>query len=232
VDAVDDVAAKRAAGEAAASLVEDGMSLGLGTGSTATWFVLAVGARVAAGLRVRGVATSVATEQLAAGLGIELIVLGAEGLDLAVDGADAVDPDLRLIKGAGGAMVREKIVAAAARRFVVVVDESKLCDRLGGVVPVEIVPFGAGATLAALETLGTRFVVRHGIDGTPVLSDNGNLLADGELPVIDDPEGMAERLAAIPGVVGHGLFLGMADLAIAGAADGSVRELRATPALS
>ena len=175
-------AAKRAAGEAAAELVEDGMTLGLGTGSTARWFIAAVGRKVREGVRLRGVATSRASEELAHERGIPLVELDAAGVDLAVDGADAVDRRLRLIKGLGAALVREKIVAAAARRFVVVIDEGKLRDPLGGLLPVELVPFGHLATLGLLDELGGGFQLRLDAAGRPLQSDNGNLIADGELP--------------------------------------------------
>jgi len=223
-------AAKRAAGEAAAELVEDGMVLGLGTGSTARWFIEAVGRRVRDGLGVRGVPTSVASAALAAEQRIPVVELDGGGIDLAVDGADAVDRRLRLIKGAGAAMVREKIVAAAARRFVVVVDEGKLCATLRGLLPVEIVEFGWRATLAELGTLGAPFRLRLDGGGHPVVSDNGHLVADGDYGDIDDPEGLAALLDAVPGVVGHGLFLGMADLVLAARRDGSVERL--TPSAS
>jgi ribose 5-phosphate isomerase A len=228
--------AKRAAGEAAAMLVEDGMILGLGTGSTARWFIEAVGARVAHGLRVTAVATSLASAGLAARQVIPLVELGAHGVDLAVDGADTVDPDLRLLKGLGGALVRERIVAEAAARFVVVADETKLRAHLGGFVPVELLAFGWHHTMTLLDQAGARFRLRPDATGEPMRSDNGNLIADGEFGPIADPEGLAARLDAIPGVVGHGLFLGMADLVIVSAADGTVRHLEpargASPALS
>lgn len=218
--------AKRAVGYAAAELVEDGMVLGLGTGSTARWFIVAAGERAARdGLRLRGVATSRASEALAMEAGIPLIEADADGLDLAVDGADAVDPDLRLIKGGGGAHVREKIVAAAARRFVVVVDSAKLFDRLSGAVPVEILPFGSAATLTGLHQTGAAFELRRDSDGAPVISDNGNLIADGHFDSIADPEGLAEQLDAVPGLVGHGLFLGMTDMVLVAHPDGRVEEI-------
>lgn len=220
-------AAKRAAGERAAALVEEGMTLGLGTGSTAQWFIVACGRLVAEGMRLRGVATSSASERQARDLGIPVVELGRDGVDLAVDGADAVDGQLRLIKGAGGALLREKIVAAAARRFVVVVDSSKLRDPLGGRVPVEIVPFGHAATLAALERVtDTEARLRPGLDG-PYVTDNGGLVTDLEVSEIDDPEGLAEILSSLPGVTGHGLFLGMADLVLVATAGGEVLELAA-----
>jgi ribose 5-phosphate isomerase A len=218
--------AKRAVGYAAAELVEDGMVLGLGTGSTARWFIIAAGERAARdGLRLRGVATSRASEILAAEAGIPLIEAGPEGLDLAVDGADVVDPDLRLIKGGGGAHVREKIVAAAARRFVVVVDSAKLFDRLSGPVPVEILSFGSAATLAELHQNGAAYKLRRDAGGAQVVSDNGNLIADGHFDSIADAEGLAQQLDAVPGVVGHGLFLGMADLVLVAHPDGRVEEI-------
>jgi ribose 5-phosphate isomerase A len=220
--------AKRAAGDNAAGLVTDGMTLGLGTGSTARWFIAAVARLVADGMRLRGVATSLASEAQAREAGIPIIDLPAGGLDLAVDGADCVDPDLRLVKGAGGAMLREKIVAAAAERFVVVVDESKLRDRLGAVLPVEVLPFGSAATLAAIgRVCGVEPRWRPGTQDGRYVTDNGNLVAD--VPMeggIGDPEALAEQLDAVPGVLGHGLFLGMSDLVLAARADGGVTELR------
>lgn len=194
------------------------MRVGLGTGSTAKFFVLGVAARVQQGLRVTCVATSEETARLAAEQGLDVQPLGREGVDLAGDGADAVDPDLRLIKGGGGAHVREKIVAAAARRFVVLVDDSKLYDVLPGMLPVEILPFGAEHTMALLESTGGTWELRQ------ARSDNGNLLADGHFQSMEDPEGLAARLDAVPGVVGHGLFLGMTDVLIIGRADGSTEE--------
>lgn len=195
------------------------MRVGLGTGSTAKFFILALAARARDGLRVTCTATSEATARLAIEHGLEVQPLQRDGVDLAADGADAVDADLRLIKGGGGAHVREKIVAAAARRFVVMVDAGKLHDVLpGDMVPVEIVPFGAERTLAALESTGGAWTLRQ------ATSDNGNLLADGRFASLEDPEGLAAMLDAVPGVVGHGLFLGMTDVLIIGHPDGSTEE--------
>jgi ribose 5-phosphate isomerase A len=218
-------AAKRAAGEAAASLAQSGMVVGLGTGSTARWFTLALARRVREGLRVHVVTTSTHTDALAVEQGLDLVVLDRRGVHLAVDGADCVDQDLRLIKGAGGALVREKIVAAAAERFVVVVDSTKVSDELSGRLPVEVLPFGYEHTIGLLEATGGRYALRRGASGNPLVSDNGNLLADGEYATIDDPEGLAARLDAVPGVIGHGLFLGMADLVIVGNVDGTVESI-------
>lgn len=194
------------------------MRVGLGTGSTAYWFILGIAERARQGLRVTCVATSEHTAELAASHGLEVRPLGADGVDFAGDGADAVDPDLRLIKGGGGAHVREKIVAASARRFVVVADDSKLCDTLALAVPLEILPFGAERTLSTLESLGGRSTLRE------ARSDNGNLLADVDFGSIEDPEGLAARLDAVPGLVGHGLFLGMTDLLLVGHDDGRIEE--------
>ena len=198
------------------------MRVGLGTGSTVYWFLQALGARVAAGLSLTGVATSESTAAEARRLGIPLAELGAEPLDLAVDGADCADPDLRLIKGGGGAQVRERIVAAAANRFVVIVDESKWLPALRGPIPVEVLDFGHASTVRLLEECtGAACRLRPGI-----LSDTGNLLGDIDAAEIADPEGLAAELDAVPGLVGHGLFLGMADEILIGSAEGTVRSVR------
>ena len=216
---------KEAAGRAAARLLRDGMRVGLGTGSTAHWFIVAAGEAVRSGLRIQAVATSAASGRLARELGIELVELDRRGLDLAVDGADLIDPRSRLIKGGGGAQVRERLVAVAARRFVVVADAGKMVPQLRGPVPVEILRFGSDATLAALEACGAPFILRTDPEGRPRVSDSDNLLGDGHFALIPDPEGLARRLDAVPGLVGHGLFLGMADLVLVGDEAGGVREV-------
>ena len=218
-------AAKRAAGEAAVQLIDDGVRVGLGTGSTVRWFILALAERVRAGLRIRGVATSHASETLARDLSIPLETLSAEPLDIAVDGADVVDSELQLLKGGGGALVREKIVACAARRFVVVVDDTKLHAHLDAPVPVELLPFGVEHTLRLLEGTGGRFTVRTSPEGATLYTDNGNLLADGDYGRIDDPASLAQRIDGVPGVVGHGIFVGLTSLALVGHDDGSVTRL-------
>lgn len=221
-------AARRAAGAAAVPLVSDGMRVGLGTGSTAHWFIVGLAERVRAGLTIRAVATSQASADLAAAHGITVERLGVDGLDIAVDGADSVDPALRLIKGKGGAMVREKIVAASAARFVVIVDDSKTSPRLHGRVPVEVIPFGCARTVHALaDRTGLGFTLRAGTDGDMVLTDNGNAIADSDEADIDDPAALASSIEATPGCAGHGLFLGMAGLVIVGHADGTVERLTA-----
>jgi ribose 5-phosphate isomerase A len=226
---VDPDAARRAAGEAAVPLVEDGMRVGLGTGTTARWFILGLAERVRQGLSIHAVATSVASATLATEGGILIEELGADGLDLAVDGADSVDPALRLIKGRGGAMVREKIVAEAAARYVVIVDDSKYMSRLRGRVPVELLHFGSARTLHTLaERTSLEFTLRVGADGAPFITDNGNLLADSEYTDIADPPELATLIASVPGVAGYGLFLGVTDLVLVGHSDGSVEQLTAS----
>ena len=207
---------KKQAALAALRHVEDGMVVGLGTGSTVRYAILALGERIRRGeLRgVIGVPTSKATARLAEEAGVPLKELGPEGVDLAVDGADEVAPGLALTKGGGGALLGEKIVERAARMFVVVADSRKWVARLGErfPLPVEIVPFGYRRTLAELAALGGEPRLRTR-EGEPVLSDHGHYLVDLALGPIGDPEGLAARLSAIPGVVEHGLFLGMAHLA-------------------
>lgn len=200
------------AAERALDEVRDGMTLGLGTGRAATAFISALGERVAAGLKVRGVPTSDASADLAWHLGIPLVTLDEVAeLDLAVDGADEVDPQCRLIKGYGGALVREKVVAAAAKRFVVLVGDEKLVDRLGsrGKLPVEVVPFAVGFVRRKLTELGLPSDVRKR-EGGSFVTDNGNNILDCRCGVIADPASLDAAILAIPGVVGTGLFVGMA----------------------
>ena len=213
---------KQAAAEKALELVQDGMLLGLGSGSTVRYFTEGVARLVAGGMTVRGVPTSRATAELAAELGIPIITELIGQIDLAVDGADEVDPALNLIKGRGGAMVREKLVAAAAKRFVVVVDQSKLVDQLGAaVLPVEVLPFLWRSTAERLAGLGVSLVVRGG-EETPYITDNGNLILD--LTVEDgikDPAKFDVELKKVTGVVEHGLFVGMTDTVIVAGPEGS-----------
>jgi ribose 5-phosphate isomerase A len=199
--------------DAALSLIEDGMVVGLGSGRAATAFVEALGQRVGKGLRIRGIPTSIATANFARKLGIPLTTLDeANSIDIDVDGADEVDPRLNLIKGLGGALVREKIVAAAAKRFVVLVTPEKLVPALGsrGVLPVEVVPFALSLCTRRIKELGFTPVVRQ-FDGAPCVTDNGNHIFDCRIPTLQDPQKVDRDLRAIPGVVGTGLFLGMAD---------------------
>jgi len=219
---------KHLAAEKALTFVERGMKLGLGTGSTAAIFVELLGAKVGAGLDVVCVPTSEATRLLAARLGIRLTTLDADPiLDLVVDGADEIDVDLQLIKGGGGALLREKIVASASNRMVVIADVSKKVTKLGRVpLPIEVVPFGVKSTTGHIAALAGdagctgRIDLRLGADGRAFVTDGGNFILDCAFQQIDDPESLAEALQVIPGVVEHGLFLGLADMAIIGGAGG------------
>jgi ribose 5-phosphate isomerase A len=222
---------KRAAAERAASLVTNGMRLGLGTGSTAKHFVAALGAMVRDGLDVVGVPTSEATRQQAQDEGIRLATLDeVPELDLTVDGSDELDSRLRLIKGGGGAHLREKIVAAASRRMIVIADGSKRVETLGRFpLPIEVVPFGLASTRNAiahlLKELGLPQDLRLRESGdAPFVTDGGHLILDAHLKRIDDPESLASGLDGIPGLVEHGLFLGLATGAIL-ATEGGLVEM-------
>ena len=224
--------AKRAAGEAAAELVEDGMRLGLGTGSTVAFFLDALAAR---DLDIAGVPTSEATAARCRELGIRLLdIATTSDLDLAVDGADELDHDLQLVKGGGGALLREKVVESLAARFVVIATADKLVDRLADTfpLPVEVVPFAAGPVRRRLEALGFEVALRAG-DRTPYVTDNGNHILDGRLAGgIEDPAVTDVELALVPGLAGHGLFVDMATEALLAGDDGAVRHLtRPTPEL-
>ncbi|HEY9288724.1 MAG TPA: ribose-5-phosphate isomerase RpiA [Candidatus Dormibacteraeota bacterium] len=214
---------KQLAAEQAAALADSGMLVGLGTGSTAHYFIDALAQRVRQGLVVRAVATSIDTKRRAEQGGIPVVDDLETELDLAVDGADEIDPGLNCIKGRGGALLREKIVAHASRRFVLIADESKLVDRLGGVpVPIEILPFLWQATKRSIELLGGRAQLRLS-GGEPFRTDNQNYVLDADFPTVD--EHLAATLHTIPGVLEHGIFLGMASGALIGLADGTVRRI-------
>lgn len=224
VDPLDAVAAR------ALEMVRGDTVVGLGTGRAASAFVRALGERVRAGLRVRGVATSTATGDLAAAQGIPLVTLNdVDAIDLVVDGADEVDPALNCIKGYGGALVREKIVAAAARRFVILVGAEKLVPVLGtrGIVPVEVIPFALPLCRREIRKLGLTPQLRlH--EGDAFITDNGNQVLDCGTGIIEDPRGLDRALRAIPGVVGTGIFAGMATAVLVGE-PGGVRLLEHTP---
>jgi ribose 5-phosphate isomerase A len=229
---VSDAAAadKRAAAEAAVRAeVRSGMVVGLGTGSTAGPAIEAIGRRLAAGeLRdVRGVPTSEASAALARASGVPLTTLDdAPEPDVAIDGADEIAPGLALVKGLGGALLREKVVAAAARRFVVVADASKLVDRLGehAPLPVEVLAFGLEPVRRRVAALGAEPELRRDAAGRPFTTDEGNRILDCRFGPIEQPEALASAIRALPGVVDHGLFLGLARVAYV-AADGAVSEL-------
>ncbi|MBD9568733.1 ribose-5-phosphate isomerase RpiA [Ensifer adhaerens] len=209
------------AAAAALEYVEDGMRLGIGTGSTAEEFVRLLAEKVAAGFRIEGVPTSERTARLCLELGVSLKSLDElPELDLTIDGADEVDGQLRLIKGGGGALLREKIVAAASKRMIVIADETKVVDVLGAFkLPIEVNPFGQVATRIAIEKVASRLglsgdiTVRQSHDG-PFLTDGGHLILDASFGRIPDADALAGELNAIPGVVEHGLFIGIASLAI------------------
>jgi ribose 5-phosphate isomerase A len=216
----------------AAALVTSGMVVGLGTGKAASAFIESLGRSVQSGLAIRGVPTSESSAQLARRLGIPLTTLDEVAeLELTVDGADEVDPQGNLIKGYGGALVREKIVAAASRKLVILVGDEKLVPRLGsrGKLPVEVVQFGLAATTRHLAALGLRPQLRQS-GSQSLLTDNGNYIVDCGTDVIDEPADLDRAILAIPGVVGTGLFIGMADMVLVQrAANVELREfLRAT----
>jgi ribose 5-phosphate isomerase A len=223
-----DQALKDSAARAALELVEDGMLLGLGTGSTAACFVDALGEKVAEGLVVLCVPTSEVTRAQATRLNIPLTTLDqTPQLDLTVDGADEIDDQLRLIKGGGGALLREKIVATASNRMAVIADAGKMVETLGRFpLPVEVVPFGFASTMRMIEAMTAQagcegeIRQRQKKDGAPFITDQGNYIVDCALGVIAEPEVLAFALKRIPGVVEHGLFLGVADLAIVASKDG------------
>ena len=220
---------KRIAGEAAVEFIEAGMVIGIGSGSTAAYMIQALARRLQAGLKIIGaVPTSEATEQLARSLGIPLTNLNTyPDLDLAIDGADEVDSHLNLIKGGGGALLREKIVASASRRFIVIADSTKLVSQLGqrAVLPVETIPFGVAPVSRRLQALGASVQVRRHTNQV-FLTDNGNLILDCSFAGgITDPTELESRIRRIVGVVETGLFLNMAERAIIGGPDGARRML-------
>lgn len=218
--------AKRNAGVEAARLAKDGMVLGLGTGSTVYYFLKEISERIKnEGLRVSGVATSLSTERLAKELGIPLTGLDEHPrLDLDIDGADEVDAELNLIKGGGGAHVREKIVARASELVAIVVDESKLSRRLGEKtpVPVEIIPFAVPLVSREISELGGRCRIRMAKGGKePFRTDNGNFILDCDFGPIADPDALQTEIRSIPGVVDSGIFYHIADLVIVGTNSGT-----------
>ncbi len=213
---------KKQAAARAVEQVRDGMKLGLGTGSTAKHFVELLGERVKAGLKVVGVPTSEATRADAERCGVLLTTLDeVDRLDLTVDGADEIDPNLELIKGGGGALLREKIVAAASDRMIVIADESKWVPTLGRFpLPIEVIPFGLGATRRAIEAVfaekgvSGQMGVRKAKDGHAFVTDGGHWIIDAHLGRIPDSPRLAAALNSIPGVVEHGLFIGLARTAV------------------
>lgn len=226
----DAAALKMEAARVAVDHVERGMRLGLGTGSTAEAFVRLLAERVSEGLTVVGVPTSERTAELARSLKVPLTTLDeTPELDLTIDGADEIDPKLRLIKGGGGALLREKIVAAASKEMIVVADGSKRVETLGAFkLPIEVVPFGLAATMRAIRSVAAvlgldgPLSVRQGAHGAAFLTDGGHFIVDADFGRIPEPEALADRLVHIPGVVEHGLFIGLASAALIADAEGVI----------
>ena len=220
-----DPAALERLGEYALRYVKPGHTIGLGTGRAAAAFIRAL---IASGIKVRGVPTSRNSEQMAREGGIEVVGLDAvDRIDVTIDGADEVDPRLNLIKGRGGALVREKIVAVASRREIIVVGFEKLVRRLGehNVLPVEVVPFGAPLCLRRLKKLGLRPALRSNPDGTPTISDNGNLIVDCKVDSTLNPRRVSRELQEMTGVVDHGLFISLAHTVLVAEADGTIKVI-------
>src|SRR5208337_190849 len=218
---------KEAAGHAAAELVRDGNVVGLGTGSTAHFAVVALGERVKAGLKMVGIPTSMQTGELARAVGIPLTTLDEHPeIDITIDGADEVGPRLNLIKGGGGALLREKVIATASKKMVVVVDSSKVVSVLGKFpLPVEVVSFARTVIERKIVSLGASPKLRTRPDGSIFITDNGNQILDCSFGEIADPAALALILSDTPGIVEHGLFIGLASLALVGRGD-RVEELR------
>jgi len=220
-----DDASLEALGRYALRFVKPGHTIGLGTGRAASAFIRALGA---SGIDIRGVPTSTPAEELARSVGIPIVTLAEAGkIDTDFDGADEVDSRLNLIKGYGGALVREKIVAASSRRFVVLVGYEKIVKRLGdrGRIPIEVVPFGVPLVSAKIKAMGMKPRVREN-DGRQLVTDNGNLILDCAVKTIASPAQLDRELLAIPGVVGTGLFVGMADVVLVAEASGKIRTLK------
>ncbi len=217
-----------ALGSAAAGLVEDGMVVGLGSGSTAEAFVRALGERVRRGLMIQGIPTSRHTEQIARAVGIPLTTLSdSRTIHLGIDGADEIDPRLSLTKGRGGALLYEKVIAEACERWVIVAASEKLVDRLGTrcSLPIEIIPFGWETTRARVESLGFDAPLRTAKDGVPIVTDGKHFLLDCVTGPIDDAGRLGDQIKCLTGVIDHGLFVGLAATALVCDPDGAIREL-------
>ncbi len=218
---------KQTAARAAVQLVKDGDIVGLGSGSTAAYAVRLLAERVRDGLKIAGIPTSETTKRLAEQLSIPLATLEEHSqIDIDIDGADEIDPQLNLIKGGGGAFLREKIIASISRRFVVIADSAKQVMRLGKFpLPVEVIPFAQSLIKPQIEAFGAKVVLRSYAYGNPYVTDEGHHILDCTFGDIPDPAALADALRRIPGVVEHGLFIGMAERALVGK-DGKVVELR------
>jgi len=218
---------KQRAARAAVELVESGNVVGLGSGSTATYVVRFLAERVRDGLKIVGIPTSLRTKQLAEQLGIPLTTLDeCQQIDITLDGADEIDPQLNLIKGGGGALLREKIIASASRRFIIIADSSKQVEHLGKFpLPVEVIPFAQTLISSRIAPLGAQVVLRRYAYGNPFVTDEGHYILDCNFGEIADPAALAEKLRAMPGVVEHGLFIAMAEMAVV-ARSGEIVRLR------
>ena len=218
---------KQSAAHAAVQLVKSGDVVGLGSGSTATYAIRFLAERVRDGLEILGIPTSQKSKELAEQLGIPLTTLDERPqIEIDIDGADEIDPDLNLIKGGGGALLREKIIAAASRRFTVIGDSGKQVKRLGKFpLPVEVIPFAQSFIRRQIETLGAQVKLRQYAYGNPYVTDEGHHILDCTFGEIPDPAALAQKLRAIPGVVEHGLFIGMAEMALIGE-ENNVVQLR------
>jgi ribose 5-phosphate isomerase A len=216
--------AKELAAQKALEFIQDGMIVGLGSGTTATRFIKLLGERVQQGLKVRGIPSSRNSEVLAKSLAIPIIDFHQTSeIDVTIDGADEIAPGLALIKGGGGALLREKIVASASKKFIVVADSSKIVEHLGKFpLPIEVIPMAAPLVATKLRAMGIRPQIRPATSGGDYITDEGNLILDCACGEIEDPQSLAASIRAIVGVVEHGLFLNMADLAIVS----SEREIR------
>ncbi|PGM55944.1 ribose-5-phosphate isomerase RpiA [Bacillus sp. AFS053548] len=217
---------KQIVGEKAAEFVKDGMVVGLGTGSTVLYTIKKLGQLVQEGLNIKGIPTSIQTEKLAKEVGIQLVNFSKiEQIDIAIDGADEINPNFELIKGGGGALLREKIIAKAAKTFIVVADPTKMVERLGKFrLPVEVIPFGMEMTMKHIKAIGLSPELR--LNGaTPFITDNGNYIFDCSIPNHIQTQIIERELNLIPGVVENGLFVGMTDLVITLDKNGNVEIL-------
>jgi ribose 5-phosphate isomerase A len=221
------VQGKKLAAAKAVEFIRSGMTIGLGTGSTAYWAIQGIGEQVKNGLSVRAIATSVQSDSLARELGIPIVPFSEiDHLDITIDGADEVDEELNLIKGGGGALLREKIVASATRYYIIIIDESKLVRQLGKFpLPVEVAPFGWELTFRRLQELGGAPRMRMAEGGEPFLTDNQHYILDTSFGAIADPARLHGQISGITGVMEDGFFIGMADMVIAGLATGDIRIL-------